>query len=215
VVDLEEMTMGAARRDDRRHCFQWAVSQAGLEKNKGTPTLCHIMSHYVNPILFWLPALTLNLHCGSSAIIASVPSISFSIFAMPLAVIPNGPYSIVPLVWTLGLLTAAVMVDSVALADAEHTQSMLSGFYRVKAVDPPVWFLAINLALLLLGLLGNVSSLIAVFTAQCTIKRRFLELVGVLLFVGNVWFNVAVLGPLEASVATLPRTVSSELGTLL
>ena len=83
---------------------------------------------------------------------------------------------------------------------------------QVKSVQPPVWFLAINLALLSLGLLGNLGSLLAVFTAQCSLKRRALELAGVLLFVANVWFNIAIVMPLETSTANLTRAVSKDLG---
>jgi hypothetical protein len=133
---------------------------------------------------------------------------------MGLADIPSGPATIAPLVWTIGHLTMCLIVDSTALPDPEHTQAMLSAFYHAKTVSPPMWFLGINLALLLLGLLGNFGSLVNFFFAKCSLKRRALELLGVVLFVCNVALNIVHVMPLEKSVASLSRTVTSELGML-
>lgn len=63
----------------------------------------------------------------------------------------------------------------------------------------PLWFTVFDLSMVVLGAVGNVSNAVYAFTRHSPAKRRVADVVGLLLFLTNVGWSVAVVLPAQSA----------------
>lgn len=124
--------------------------------------------------------------------------------------LPSAPLTAVFLMLFLGFGLLSLAVDETALrwmaaasdsdSDSSSGKDFLAAFYRAKALEPPVWFLAINVLALLGGLFNHGRMAVAVLSSKAAFAsaahRRWMGILAVSFF-ANLAVTVLLTVPLE------------------